>query len=76
MKTLTGAETADESLSTYAVACANGYESSLTQWLNHIAEDPDTLGKSKDGNPTGYELACEYGFTGTFIEWIVWLSSE
>ena len=34
------------------------------------------LGKSKDGNPTDYEQACENGFTGTFIEWIVSLSSE
>ena len=76
IKTLTGAEAADESLSTYQVACANGYEGSLTQWLNHIAEDPDALGKSKDGNPTDYEQACENGFAGTFIEWIISLSSE
>ena len=76
MRTLTGAKEADESISTYQVACTNGFEGSLTQWLNHIAENPDGLGKSKDGTPTEYELACEYGFSGTFIEWIVSLSSE
>ena len=76
MKTLTGAKSTDESLSTYQAAYANGYDGSLIQWLNHIAEDPDALGKSKDGNPTDYEQACENGFTGTFIEWIVSLSSE
>ena len=76
MKTFTGAKTVDGSLSTYQVACANGYEGTLTQWLNHIAENPDTLGKSEGEDPTDYELACEYGFTGTFIEWLVSLSSE
>ena len=76
VKTLTGAKSTDESLSTYQAAYANGYDGSLIQWLNHIAEDPDALGKSKDGNPTDYEQACENGFTGTFIEWIVSLSSE
>ena len=76
IKTLTGAKEADESLSTYQIACKNGYEGDLTQWLNHIADNPETLGKSKDGNSTDYELACEYGFMGTFIEWLVSLSSE
>lgn len=76
MEVFTGAKVTGEGMSTYVVACANGYQGGLTQWLNHIAEDPDDLGKSRNGNPTDYELACEYGFAGTFIEWIVSLASE
>lgn len=83
MKTLTGVATEDVQKTPYQVACENGCEESLTQWLTQIAENPKSLGRSKDGEEqTAYELACEYGYigpsggTGTFIEWLVSLSSD
>ena len=77
MKTLTGATTADVSNPAYTIACENGYDGTLAQWLETLVPNPEQLGKSQSGtSKTEYELACEYGFEGSFSEWMVSLANE
>lgn len=64
-------------ISPYDLICENGYPGSLTEWLNDIADHPDSLGKSIEGErKTEYELACEYGYSGSFTEWLVSVANE
>ena len=75
--TLIGVQIESVQESPYALACANGFEGSLTEWLTNLADQPEKLGKSARGEPkTEYELACEYGFNGTFIEWLVSITHD
>ena len=77
MKSITGATSEDQRQSAYSLACENGYEGTLAEWLTSLIDNPDELGKSSDGeNKTDYELACEYGFEGTFIEWMISLIND
>ena len=75
IKTLTGVTA--ESGSPFKIACQNGFEGSLVDWLNQIADEPDNLGKSHEGEEkTEYELACYFGYTGSFIEWLVSVTQD
>ncbi|NCA67098.1 MAG: trypsin-like serine protease [Clostridia bacterium] len=49
--------------SAYDLAVENGYEGTLTEWLESL-KGVNTEGKS------AYELAVENGFTGTVTEWL------
>lgn len=72
IKALVGASVDVPGASPYTLACENGFNGSLSEWLTSIADKPEKLGISKDGDQKSeYELACEYGYTGTFIEWLV-----
>lgn len=71
-RTLTGTDSPSTYTNTYALACENGLDATLVEWLTDIADAPEKLGVSGNGDKkTEYELACEYGYSGTFIEWIV-----
>ena len=76
IRTLTNVSVKEVSQTPYQVARANSFDGSLSQWLTGMVKNPEDLGKSHDGNPTDYEYACSYGYTGTFIEWLVSLSSD
>ena len=76
MKALTGYTVEDETTPAYGVMVTKGYSGSLTEWLNSLVDAPEELGHSTGENKSEYELACEYGFEGTYIEWMVSLVSK
>ena len=76
MKALTGYTVEDKTAPAYGVMVTNGYTGSLTEWLNSLVDAPEELGHSTGEDKTEYELACEYGFEGTYIEWMVSLVSK
>ncbi len=75
-ETLTGSTANEHSASTYSIAQKNGYASSLSDWLTELMNNPDDLGVSDGETQSAFELACEYGFQGTYIEWLVSLVSK
>ena len=71
--------------SAYELACENGFEGSLVQWLDSLVGKDGLNGVNgangqngadgKDGKDgadgkSAYELACEAGFEGTLTEWL------
>ena len=72
LETLLGTKVTGNGASPYTLACENGFDGTLAEWLTEIADKPEKLGRSDgDGQKTEYELACEYGYPGTFVEWLV-----
>ena len=71
MLTITGFSSTNQSTTAYEVVRNNGRIDSLTAWLNTLVEDPTCLGHATDGSVTEYDRACQNGFQGTFIEWLV-----
>ncbi len=72
MKTMTGSDSWEPGLSPYQAVCSNGYTGTFAQWLESIADAPETLGHSAESEQkTAYELACEYGYQESFIEWLI-----
>lgn len=69
---LTGAEGPAAGKSAYEQAVAAGYTGDLAQWVSEQVPDPQSLGRSQEGEArTEYELALAYGFEGTFVQWLV-----
>ena len=65
--------------SAYELACDNGFEGTLAQWLDSLVGKDGLNGTNgsngKDGKDgadgkSAYELACEAGFEGTLAEWL------
>ena len=75
MQSLTGFTTNDQTISAYQLATQNGYQGTLTDWLNSLVKQSEELGHSSNEGKTNYEIACEFGFKGTYIEWMVSLVS-
>ena len=71
MTSLTEKTTEDQTQSAFGLIQANGYTGTLEQWLNGLVEHPEMLGHSNRNRETEFELACKYGFEGTYIAWIV-----
>ena len=72
LEALTGVTVEQIENTPYAIACEHGFEGSLSEWLTDLADQPEQLGRTKEGGQkTPYDLACEYGYSGTFIEWLV-----
>lgn len=75
IRTVTGADLDSGMQAMYMIAMRSGYENGLEAWLESLVSDPGTLGASGDpAVPTEYELACRYGFEGTFVQWLVVLA--
>lgn len=71
IKTLTGLKAADESAAVYELVCENGYQGTLSAWLEGLVPHPEQLGKSSNEQATEYEIACQYGFEGSFTQWLI-----
>ncbi|MDD4275885.1 MAG: trypsin-like peptidase domain-containing protein, partial [Clostridia bacterium] len=72
----------NQGLSAYELAVQNGYEGTVTEWLESLngtnGEDgTDGLdGEYAGQGLSAYQIAVENGFTGTVTEWLVSLQGE
>ncbi len=69
--TITGYTTKEQAATAYQVVRDHGQPYSLTAWLNTLVENPTSLGHTSGGSVSEYDRACQNGFQGTFIEWLV-----
>ena len=77
IKTITDIEAENSDTAVFPLVQAQGYTGSMAEWLAGLVENPDELGVSEDDLvPTEYELACQFGYQGTFIEWVVSMAQD